>query len=135
MKHFFPFSINVYEQKFIVINKIILSGYVGTGMLSASVSGSVFAAPPSNHVLHAIQCVSTNNNGIYNLEIAFLPQLKKICIIYYILGTFNALFQFLAGCLVIIPNYTGDCLNFGLAIEKSRNLGLKVSETKIIINK
>ena len=34
---------------------------------------------------------------------------------------------FLAGCLIIIPNYTGDCLNFGLAIEKAKQIGLKVS--------
>ncbi|OXU20996.1 hypothetical protein TSAR_015499 [Trichomalopsis sarcophagae] len=71
------------------------AGFVGDGMLSASVSGSIYAAPPSGHVLHAIQSVSTNNN---------------------------------AGCLVIIPNYTGDCLNFGLAIEKARYLGIKVSQ-------
>ena len=32
-----------------------------------------------------------------------------------------------AGCLLIIKNYTGDRLNFGLAAEKARSLyGLKV---------
>ena len=31
-----------------------------------------------------------------------------------------------AGCLVIFKNYTGDRLNFGLAIEKARSLGRKV---------
>ncbi len=31
-----------------------------------------------------------------------------------------------AGCLVIFKNYTGDRLNFGLAIEKARALGKKV---------
>lgn len=31
-----------------------------------------------------------------------------------------------AGCLVIYKNYTGDRLNFGLAIEKARSLGRKV---------
>jgi dihydroxyacetone kinase len=31
-----------------------------------------------------------------------------------------------AGCLVIFKNYTGDRLNFGLAVEKARNLGRKV---------
>ncbi|XP_058808778.1 triokinase/FMN cyclase-like isoform X2 [Phymastichus coffea] len=35
---------------------------------------------------------------------------------------------FSAGCLVVIPNYTGDCLNFGLAIERARNSGLKVAQ-------
>jgi ATP-dependent dihydroxyacetone kinase len=31
-----------------------------------------------------------------------------------------------AGCLVIIKNYTGDRLNFGLAVERARALGRKV---------
>lgn len=30
------------------------------------------------------------------------------------------------GCLVIIKNYTGDRLNFGLAVEEARSEGLKV---------
>lgn len=32
-----------------------------------------------------------------------------------------------AGCLVILKNYTGDRLNFGLAAERARTFGLKVS--------
>jgi len=32
-----------------------------------------------------------------------------------------------AGCLVIVKNYTGDRLNFGLAAERARMLGVKVS--------
>ncbi|HVI27881.1 dihydroxyacetone kinase subunit DhaK [Hansschlegelia sp.] len=31
-----------------------------------------------------------------------------------------------AGCLLIVKNYTGDRLNFGLAAEKARALGLKI---------
>ena len=31
-----------------------------------------------------------------------------------------------AGCLLIVPNYTGDRLNFGLAAERARALGKKV---------
>ncbi|PZP52446.1 MAG: dihydroxyacetone kinase [Pseudopedobacter saltans] len=37
-----------------------------------------------------------------------------------------------SGCLLIIKNYTGDRLNFGLAAEQARNLGYKV-ET-IVVN-
>ncbi|XP_051174082.1 triokinase/FMN cyclase-like isoform X2 [Leptopilina boulardi] len=33
-----------------------------------------------------------------------------------------------AGTLVIIPNYTGDCLNFAIAIEKAKVDGIKVNE-------
>ncbi|MEM6340340.1 MAG: dihydroxyacetone kinase subunit DhaK, partial [Pseudomonadota bacterium] len=32
-----------------------------------------------------------------------------------------------AGCLLIVKNYTGDRLNFGLAAERARAFGLKVS--------
>ncbi len=32
-----------------------------------------------------------------------------------------------AGCLLIVKNYTGDRLNFGLAAERARAYGLKVS--------
>ena len=32
-----------------------------------------------------------------------------------------------AGCLLIVKNYTGDRLNFGLAAERARSLGLKVA--------
>ncbi len=32
-----------------------------------------------------------------------------------------------AGCLLIVKNYTGDRLNFGLAAERARTFGLKVS--------
>ena len=31
-----------------------------------------------------------------------------------------------AGCLVIVKNYTGDCMNFGIAVEKAKKLGRKV---------
>lgn len=36
-----------------------------------------------------------------------------------------------AGCLLVIKNYTGDRLNFGLAAEQAREMGLKV-ETVIV---
>ncbi len=33
----------------------------------------------------------------------------------------------IAGVLVLVINYTGDRINFGLAVEKARREGLKVS--------
>ncbi|XP_012268299.2 triokinase/FMN cyclase-like [Athalia rosae] len=74
------------------------SGFVGSGLLTAAIAGSVFASPPSNHILHALRCVSTNNK---------------------------------AGILVIVPNYTGDCLNFGTAIERARQAGISVTELTV----
>ncbi|XP_066599579.1 triokinase/FMN cyclase-like [Prorops nasuta] len=71
------------------------AGYVGAGMLTASISGSIFAAPPSTHITHAIESVSMDNPP---------------------------------GVFIIVPNYTGDRLNFGIAIEKARQAGIKVRE-------
>lgn len=45
----------------------LFSGFVGTGMLSAAVAGSVFASPPPRNILHAIRCVAQGNEGTYNL--------------------------------------------------------------------
>ena len=36
------------------------------------------------------------------------------------------LFYFLGGVLLIIKNYTGDRLNFGIAAERAKTLGIKV---------
>lgn len=71
------------------------AGFVGSGMLTASVAGSIFAAPPSIHITHALRCIAENNK---------------------------------AGILVVVPNYTGDCLNFGIAIKKAQQIGIKVEE-------
>lgn len=67
------------------------AGFLGEGMLTAAVPGSLFASPPVSAVLEAIRAVT---------------------------GT--------AGCLLIIKNYTGDRLNFGLAAERAREEGLDV---------
>jgi dihydroxyacetone kinase len=67
------------------------AGFVGKGMLTAAVSGEIFASPSVDAVLTAIRAVT----GV-------------------------------PGCLLIVKNYTGDRLNFGLAAEKARAEGLKV---------
>ncbi|XP_043519333.1 triokinase/FMN cyclase-like isoform X2 [Frieseomelitta varia] len=36
------------------------------------------------------------------------------------------------GVLMIVPNYTGDCLNFGIAIQKASQNGIKIAE--VIVN-
>ncbi len=68
------------------------AGFVGPGMLTAAVSGDVFASPSVDAVLAAILAVTGP-----------------------------------AGCLLVIKNYTGDRLNFGLAAERARAFGLNVS--------
>lgn len=67
------------------------AGFVGKGMLTAAVSGEIFASPSVAAVLAAIRAVTGP-----------------------------------AGCLLIVKNYTGDRLNFGLAAEKARAEGLLV---------
>ncbi len=67
------------------------AGFVGMGMLTAAVSGEIFASPSVEAVLAAIRAVTGP-----------------------------------AGCLLIVKNYTGDRLNFGLAAEKARAEGLQV---------
>lgn len=67
-------------------------GFVGRGMLTAAVAGSVFASPPTSSIVAAIKVVSGP-----------------------------------AGTLVLLKNYTGDRLNFGLAVEQARAEGLKVN--------
>ncbi|EJB07961.1 dihydroxyacetone kinase [Rhizobium sp. BK619] len=67
------------------------AGFVGKGMLTAAVSGEIFASPSVDAVLTAIRAVTG-------------PK----------------------GALLIVKNYTGDRLNFGLATEKARAEGFDV---------
>ncbi|MDX8444369.1 dihydroxyacetone kinase subunit DhaK [Mesorhizobium captivum] len=67
------------------------AGFVGAGMLTAAVSGEIFASPSVEAVLQAIRATTGP-----------------------------------AGCLLIVKNYTGDRLNFGLAAEKARAEGFAV---------
>ncbi len=67
------------------------AGFVGPGLLTAAVSGEVFASPSVDAVLAALLTVTGE-----------------------------------AGCLLVVKNYTGDRLNFGLAAERARATGLRV---------
>lgn len=39
------------------------TGYVGPGMLTAAVAGSVFASPPPRSILAAIRAISDGSSG------------------------------------------------------------------------
>jgi dihydroxyacetone kinase len=65
---------------------------VGPGLLTASISGTIFASPSSSQINTAL--------------------LSRV-------GTPK-------GALVIVMNYTGDVLNFGMAVEKARAKGIEV---------
>ncbi|RKF64344.1 Dihydroxyacetone kinase 1 [Erysiphe neolycopersici] len=66
--------------------------FVGRGLLSAAVAGSIFASPSALQVQIALMSRVDTKEGI----------------------------------LVIIMNYTGDVLNFGMAVEKAKAAGLNV---------
>ncbi|MBV9593091.1 MAG: dihydroxyacetone kinase subunit DhaK [Actinobacteria bacterium] len=72
------------------------AGFVGSGLLTAAVSGEIFASPSVDAVLAAILAVTGD-----------------------------------AGCLLVVKNYTGDRLNFGLAAERARAAGVAV-ETIVV---
>ncbi|XP_053373186.1 triokinase/FMN cyclase-like isoform X1 [Mercenaria mercenaria] len=67
------------------------AGYVGSGMLSCAVAGSVFTSPPPQDILTGLRMITKDNP---------------------------------AGGLVIIKNYTGDRINFGLALERAKAEGM-----------
>merc|ERR1719394_1273867 len=69
------------------------AGYIGDGMLTGGVAGSVFASPPTASILAGIRAVAKDNP---------------------------------AGVLVLVINYTGDRIHFGLATERARREGIKV---------
>ncbi|CAF1147037.1 unnamed protein product [Adineta ricciae] len=68
-------------------------GFVGRGLLSACISGSIFASPPSSDIFRLI--IEMKRRGA-----------KQI--------------------LLVILNYTGDRLNFGLAMERARELSIDI---------
>ncbi|XP_022085028.1 triokinase/FMN cyclase-like isoform X2 [Acanthaster planci] len=72
------------------------SGYVGCGMLTGAIAGSVFASPPASDILAAVRAVATS-----------------------------------AGVLLIVANYTGDRINFGIAAEKAKALGINIETVTV----
>ncbi|KAI8625179.1 dihydroxyacetone kinase [Xylariaceae sp. FL1651] len=66
--------------------------FVGSGLLSAAVSGTIFASPSAEQVRKAIMSRVDTDKGV----------------------------------LVTVMNYTGDVLNFGMAVEKAKAAGLEV---------
>ncbi|SLM39256.1 dihydroxyacetone kinase [Lasallia pustulata] len=68
-------------------------GYVGRGLLTACVAGTIFASPGADQIRTCLQ--------------HRLPPHSK-------------------GTLVVVMNYTGDILNFGMGVERARAMGKKV---------
>jgi dihydroxyacetone kinase len=68
------------------------SSFVGHGLLTASVAGTIFASPAAEQVRRCITSRVNRDSGV----------------------------------LVVVMNYTGDVLNFGMAVEKARAGGSNV---------
>ncbi|MCJ1379960.1 hypothetical protein MMC17_003063 [Xylographa soralifera] len=69
------------------------AGYVGRGLLTACVAGSIFASPSAEQI--------------------------RTCLAHRLPSDSP-------GTLVIVMNYTGDVLNFGMGVEKARAMGREV---------
>jgi triose/dihydroxyacetone kinase / FAD-AMP lyase (cyclizing) len=84
------------------------AGFIGNGMLSAAVCGGIFASPSVSSILAAIRVVAANavttNTRSGSDESNFTPSV-----------------------LLIVKNYTGDRLNFGMAAEKANQEGIHTS--------
>ncbi|KAK1829684.1 Dak1 domain-containing protein [Podospora conica] len=78
------------------------SGLVGRGLLSAAVAGTIFASPSAEQVRAAIMARVDNNEPTTSAHSDG------------------------RGVLVTVMNYTGDVLNFGMAVEKARAAGVVV---------
>ncbi|KAI9816780.1 MAG: hypothetical protein M1827_001425 [Pycnora praestabilis] len=68
------------------------AAFVGQGLLTAAVAGTIFASPSAEQV--------------------------RKCILKRVEGS--------KGVCVVVMNYTGDVLNFGMAVEKAKASGVKV---------
>ncbi|KAF1951169.1 dihydroxyacetone kinase [Byssothecium circinans] len=68
------------------------TSFVGAGLLTASVAGTIFASPSAEQIRRCISHRIPQGNGV----------------------------------LVVVMNYTGDVLNFGMGVEKARARGVEV---------
>ncbi|KAF8477433.1 Dak1 domain-containing protein [Kalaharituber pfeilii] len=75
--------------------------FVGAGMLDAAVSGTIFASPSPSQIYAALRDIDQR------------AKMRKSC------GEGHSI-------LMILMNYTGDVMNFGLAAEKASAAGVKV---------
>lgn len=68
------------------------SGFVGTNLLDAAVSGAIFASPSTKQIMAAVKATADKSKG----------------------------------AVIIVKNYTGDVLHFGLVAERAKRDGYNV---------
>ncbi|KAK2100374.1 hypothetical protein P7K49_021722 [Saguinus oedipus] len=84
-----------------------LPGFIGKGMLTGVIAGAVFTSPAVGSILAAIRAVAQAGTGKPGIWEGLRPGGH-------------------VGTLLIVKNYTGDRLNFGLAREQARAEGIPV---------
>ncbi|TFY55302.1 hypothetical protein EVG20_g9371 [Dentipellis fragilis] len=92
------------------------ASYTGRGMLASSVSGDIFASPSARQILTAIElALLAGQHAHAQQDIGNLDpkNLKEV--------------------LLIINNYTGDRLNFGLALTRARALYPTLSIDAVVV--
>ncbi|ETW86239.1 hypothetical protein HETIRDRAFT_122126 [Heterobasidion irregulare TC 32-1] len=93
------------------------ASYTGRGMLAASVSGDIFASPSARQILAAIElallAAKSSSSGASDADLGPRPHTTDV--------------------LLIINNYTGDRINFGLAIARARALYPDVRVESIVV--
>ncbi|KAI9840754.1 MAG: hypothetical protein M1837_001328 [Sclerophora amabilis] len=88
------------------------AGFVGHGLLGAAVAGTIFASPGSAQVARAIGTVDRLGGGGGGGGASGREDGREK-------GKGR-------GVLVVVMNYTGDVLNFGMAVEKAKAAGLNM---------
>lgn len=100
------------------------AGYVGRGMLSGVVAGAVFTSPAVGSILAAIRAVTEAGAGRVTWgRVGGWGGAGRVTPRH---GFTAPLLAPTAGTLLIVKNYTGDRLNFGLALERARAEGADV---------
>jgi dihydroxyacetone kinase len=84
------------------------SGFVGRGLLSASVCGDVFASPSARQVYGAMKALPSKRGTILIIT---------NCCVFAFLRLFEL--------IIISPSDTGDNLHFGLACQQARADGIE----------
>ena len=74
------------------------AGFIGHGMLTAAVCGDIFASPSTGQIFNAIKLVSGRASSSSSSD--------------------------RRDVLLIVKNYTGDVLHFGLSAERARAIGI-----------
>lgn len=85
------------------------AGYLGEGMLDICVAGQIFASPSASQILAGLKALDAPMGYVYacSSRMSQSTDRKRI--------------------LMIVKNYTGDKLNFGLATQKAKAEGINVN--------